>query len=403
MAKEDNKIFIVGINHKTAPFEIREKFQLGRKDILAGLRMMKEYPGIAEMMLVTTCNRIGFYMVLEPGADAFELVDKFYTDYRGISPQTHKENFFIESSPNVTRHLFRVISGLESMVVGEYQIQGQVKEAYSLACQEKTVDTVLHKLLHAAFRVGKKVRNNTTLGEGKQSVSGVASQIMLDNLSPRDTVLVIGVNENSKIMTQALRSAGFDNFIFANRTKYKADMMAEKYGGKARDLSAIEKSLFDADAVFTSTSAPGFIVTTEKLNHLIVQERCPKLIVDMAIPRDIDTKEIPDEIKVYDIGALQDYLDKQIKKQLIDLPKAEKIIENEVQIFQAWSDTPSSNVLKPYAENFEMARQQVLEESKDQFSEQALERVDKLSRSLMHRLKSTFIRVLIKEQQKFKK
>ena len=400
MERKDLKLCIVGMSYKTSEIKDRETYEVSRKDMPETLKYFLQSDDVEEIIGITTCNRLEFYMTIHKKADVFQLLKDYYTKVKSIDASDMKELFYTYENGDVTKHLFRVICGLDSLVLGEYQIQGQVKEGYSIACNNKAVDKVLHKLYHAAFRAGKKVRSKTTLGKGKLSVSGMASKIMIEKLKPNDIVAIVGVNENTKIMTTKLHSKGFRSFIFVNRTRYKADMMADQYGGKSAAIGDIEEVLFKAKAVFTSTGAKGQIITKEMLRRLVVQERCPNLIVDMAIPRDVDSSILPSSIEVYDMDKLQDYLDKERKQHKKAVKDAEKILKAEEQIFQAWSETLDVNVMEPYAENFEKTRQRLVEEYNTQFSEQAFDKVDKLTKSLVHRLQSNFIRIMIKEKAK---
>ncbi len=390
---------VVGINHKTATIEQREKFECGRKEIPDCLKTLFSYPEVEGAVMVTTCNRLEFYLTHNADADPFKIIRKFYSNFRASEVEDNREIFQVLHGKEVTRHLFRVVSGLESMVVGEYQILGQVKEAYSIACQQETVDKILHKLMHAAFRAGKKTRSDTSMGACKQSVSGVASQILIKNLEKESKIAIIGVNENSKIITLALQQSGFSNFVFVNRTYYKAEMMAHNYGGKAMNFEDLEECLASSDAVYTSTGAQHYIASNEMMHRLYKNGKCPKLIIDMAVPRDIDTQNLPEYIIRYDISKLKDYLDKEREFALVDLPKAEEVIENEVQVFQAWSDTQNNQYLNPYAEKFELIRQQLIEENKHAFPQQTLEEVDRMTRSLIHRLQPTIIRALVNTEK----
>ncbi|MFC2131864.1 glutamyl-tRNA reductase [Bacteroidota bacterium] len=401
MANGSLNIALVGINHKSCSVEEREVFQPGRKEVPEYLNKIFGYDEVDGILIISTCNRLEFYMVIQPGFNPFEIIKRIYKE-KNIDFTKYEHIFYTYEEKQVTRHLFKVISGLDSLVLGEYQIQGQVKEGYSIACEVKTVDKILHKLFHAAFRTGKKVRRDTSLGEGRQSVSGMAAQIMIDHLKNTDTICIIGVNENTRIMAEKLTYAGFRNFIFVNRTKFKAEMLAEQFGGKASSIEKLEKALSKSQAVYTSTGAPGYIITSEMLKNLYENEQCPKLMVDMALPRDIDTRELPGDIKTYDIDDLQKYLDEQKKNQLHSVPDAEKIIEDEVSVFQAWSEMRTNSIIEPYSEKFEIIRQQIMEEYKQQFSEMAYERAEKLSKSLVHRMQSTFVQALIRTNQELK-
>jgi len=398
MQKESLKLRLVGISHKTSSVEMREKFQISRDKLSACLSFFRNVKDMREVIVVPTCNRLEFYMVLPEAIDPRSIVYKYY-DSVGISDDINDELFYEMSDFDAVRHIFRVVAGMESLVMGEYQIQGQVKEAYSIACGLKTVDNILHKLFHAAFRTGKKVRSETPVGAGKQSVSGVASEIVIENSDPNDIITIIGVNENTKILAEKLKQKGYKNLIFVNRTLYKAEICAHDYGGKAVDITKIEEAAAKADVLFSCTGAPGFVVDAPMLNRIIESKDYPRMIVDMAIPRDIETDQVKDIINTYDIGDLQKYLDGKMSKRNKAVPLAEKFIEDEVQIYRAWSDTRHNNILQPYAEQFEMIRQQVSDEYLINFPEQSSENLEKLTRSLVHRLQSVFIKAVVKERK----
>jgi glutamyl-tRNA reductase len=401
MEYDNLKLVLIGINHKSSTINEREIFQLETKierEFLEYFYSMEDVEGI---IILSTCNRIEFYMIIHSESSPFDIISKAYNSLK-IDTEKHRTNFYQLEDKEVTEHLFRVISGLDSLVIGEYQIQGQVKEAYSRACDVKTVDKILHKLFHAAFRTGKKVRSDTTLGEGRRSVSGMAAQLMIDNIDKSGTVCIIGVNENTKIMAEKLKSEGFNNFIFVNRTRYKAGMLADEYNGKVIEFDKLEKALSLSNAVYTCTGAPSFIIDSGMINRLHGSNNCPKLFVDMAVPRDIESNDLPNDIKVYDIDNLQRYLDEQMKNRVQAIKEAEQIIEQEVSIFQEWSEMRTNTILEPYSEKFEIIRQQIMDEYKNQLPEAAYEKADKLSRSLVHRMQSTFVRALIRTNQELK-
>jgi len=392
-------LYIFGINHKTSQTIEREAFQLNRKEIPNALKSIKGYSGVEAVLIINTCNRIEYYLILNDNFSPAEVIKKFYLEEKKINLEGKEHLFITLSNEEATKHLFRVISGLESLVLGEYQIQGQVKEAYSLACEAKTLEKVMHKLFHAAFRCGKAVRNSTSLGEGKQSVSGVASKIIIEKTHRNDKIAIIGVNENTKIMASELKNNDYHELIFVNRTLYKAEMLAEEYGGKAAPLDEISKVLAECKAVFSSTGSPDYVVTNDMLQNLLAKGKCPGLIVDMAIPRDIDTRNLPEEIEVYDLGRLNGYLERQNLERMKDIPKAEKIIQDEVRLFQTWAENSDNEILQPIAEKIELVRQNLLNEYENQFNDQTKAKVEKITRQLIHRLKPILMSSLLKSKE----
>lgn len=399
MKKNNLIISVIGSNHHTATIEDRELLEIDKKDIKHSLNSIISNDAVESVLILKTCNRLEYYLLISRDKEPFDIISTFYKQERGIDIENKRDVFYVYNGAEATRHLFRVISGLDSLVVGEYQIQGQVRDAYSIACDVKTMDSVLHKLFHAAFRCGKAVRSKTSLGEGKQSVSGVASGLFLENCNPKDNVTIIGVNENTRIIASELKSAGFKNLTFINRTLYKAEIMAEEYGGEAYPLDKIMYILSNTDAVYSCTGAPNYIVNSQMLHSLAKRNIGPKLIIDMAVPRDFNTSGLPEHIKTFDIGDLKEYLSKQSEKKAKDFPKAEKIIEDEVKVFSAWTEFSGSELLEPFAEKFEITRLQIMDEFASRFAAKDMELVDKLTKRMLHRLQATFINALKKKNQ----
>jgi glutamyl-tRNA reductase len=394
MNDENYQLFVVGINHKTSTISEREVFQINKKDLSSALNYFKSREEVEGVVIISTCNRQEFYLVVKHSTDPFSIINDFYFDKKQVDAESKRELFYLFKQSDVARHLFRIVSGLESVVLGEYQIQGQIKDSYSVACSGKTADKILHKLFHAAFRTGKRVRTHTKIGSGKQSLSGVAYQLINEAIKKEDPITIVGVNENTKIIAEKLSQSGVTNLNFINRTLYKAEELAEKYNGTAYGLDRIEEPLAKSKCLFSCTSSPEYIITSDLLNIIYDQSNCPELIIDMAIPRDIDTKEISQDIKIFNLEGLKIYLEKQRIKTSSDLSLAEKIIEDEVNIFEVWSETQKDDVLGSFAEKIEQMRQQLLDETNLQFSEDEFQLLDKFSRSLIHRLKATVNQVL---------
>lgn len=392
--KNGTEISIVGLSYKTASFAELEEFQLPRKQVGKFLQIFASEIGIEGVVFLSTCNRNEIYFTHTSSIDPKQYVLSFLNEILGKSTKGKEKLFYQYSGRKAISHLFRVISGLDSLVLGEYQIQGQVKEAYSLACQAKTVDKILHKLFHSAFRCGKTIRNTTSIGKGKLSVSGVATEIILQKLTKDMNLLVVGVNENSLILTNQLKKIEFSNFIFANRTLHKAQVLAEEFGGKAISLDEIEMYLPEIDIIFSSTSAPNCIITSESINNSFKKSKRLKLIIDLAIPRDIEAENLPYEVTYYDIQRIHDYLEKQNNAKIQDLPLCEKIIEQEVELFLSWQENSNDEILGPFAEKFEKVRLELLDEYKNTFNPKDFEKIDKLSKQLLHRTKSIFVSAL---------
>ena len=402
MNDENFQLAVVGINYKTSTISEREAFQVNRKEIPEALNYFNSRREIEGVVVVSTCNRLEFYLVLKHDADPFPIINDYFLEKKNIDACKKQELFYLHRDTGVANHLFHVISGLDSMVLGEYQVQGQIKEAYSIACSYKTADKILHKLFHAAFRVGKGVRNETKIGSGKQSLSGIAYRLIKEKVDREDVITIIGVNQNTKIIAENLYRAGFIHLIFINRTLYKAEELAEKYNGLAFSLDRIEDPLITSRCIFSCTGAAGYILTPEIINPVYSKANHPELIIDMAVPRDVDTKGLIKDIEVIDLEGLKVFLNKQEKEIALDLNKAEKLIAVEANIFEAWNDSQKDEYIGLFAEKAEKIRLQLLEEARLQIPDDELPLLDKFSRSLLHRLKSTINQAILINEFNYK-
>ena len=400
MINEINKIAVIGINHKTSTISEREKFQLDRKRIRRALGYFNSMQQVEGIVIVSTCNRLEFYFSLNQNADVFSGITDFYFEEKIIDKPLNKYLFYEFNGLEAIKHLFRVTTGLDSMLLGEYQVQGQIKDAYSIACSEKTTDKILHKLFHAAFRVGKTIRTKTKIGSGNQSLSGIAFNIMKEKLEKDAAITIVGVNQNTKIIADKLNKAGYSNLFFVNRTLHKAQELASKFKGTAFSLDKIEEPIINSSCVFSCTGAPGFIIPSKLINKIYSSSGLIKLIIDMAVPRDIESNGIINKIELIDLEGLKNYLEKQKKEIFADLPEAEKIISNEAEIFEAWSESQNDERMVLLNEQMETIRVQLLNETSIRISEEEFELLEKYSRSLVHRIKSLLIQSLTMQDNK---
>ena len=391
MSTEISKLVVIGISHKTSSVSEREKFQINKKELRNALNYFKEIKDVDGIVIISTCNRLEFYMVSKPDVDLFLLINEFYCK-NGISDFTiHQNQFYMYKGIDAAKHLFNVASSLDSMLLGEYQIQNQVKDAYSLACSEKITEKILHKLFHAAFRASKAVRTKTKIGSCNQSLSGVAFKIINERIKKEDIITIIGVNQNTKIIAEKLYKAGYMHLIFVNRTLHKAEELADKYNGIAFSLDCIEEPMISSKCIFSCTGAPGFVITPDIINKVYSKANLPKLFIDMAVPRDIDISGLKHKIELINIEELKKYLDDQQKEMNSLLPDANKIINEEVDAFKAWGEFQNDESINELNEKIERTRIQILNDIKLQYSEEEFELLDKFSRNFLHRIKPVII------------
>ncbi len=403
MSDEKLQLAVVGISYKTSTVTEREIYQINKKELKQALICFKSIEGVEGVVIVSTCNRLEFYLALKPGVDPFSVLNNFYSVGKIINAKLDKGSFYRYDGIDAAKHLCSVAAGLDSMLTGEYQIQGQIKDAYSLACSEKTAEKILHKLFHAAFRAGKEVRTKTRIGCGSQSLSGIAFKIIQDKLKKEDVITIIGVNQNTKIMAEKLNKSGFSHLLFVNRTLHKAEELAENYNGVAFGLDYIEESLISSKCIFSCTGAPGFILKPDTINRNYSRTKLPKLIIDMAVPRDVNTNGLNREIEVIDIEGLKKYLEDGKKEITSDLPEAERIIKCEAEVFGAWYESQQDLSASMFNEKIELVRSQMLEEARPQISGGELELLDNFSRTLAHRMKSIIIQAIKTSQPENRK
>ena len=394
MNKEISKLVVIGISHKTSSLTEREKFQINKKDIPGALLSIGSINGVEGVVILSTCNRLEFYLTINPEINPFSIINHFYNRKGIVNAPVNEKLFFLCNGMSAAKHLFNVAAGLDSMLIGEHQIQGQVKDAYSMACSQNTADKILHKLFHSAFRAGKAVRTKTKIGSYNQSLSNVAFKIIKKEFRKEDAITIVGVNQNTKVVADKLMQAGFSHLLFVNRKLYKAEELADKYNGLAFSLDYIEEPLICAKCVFSCTGAPGFIIDAELINRVYSKNQQPKLLIDMAVPRDINTEGLINGIKVIDIEGLQKYLEKEREEISLDIPEAENIVSCEASVFEAWNESQKDETMCFLEEKMEMARLQLLDEISMQQSISDMEILEKFSKSLAHRLKTVFTQTI---------
>ncbi len=385
---------VIGTSYKFSQIELLEKLQLNRKELNDALNLFTKICSINGIVIVSTCNRVEFYISHSNEIDFKESFKKFYNEFRNLDTTLFEDKIYVKTNSECVSHLFRVISGLDSLVLGEYQIQGQVKEAYSIACQAKTADKMIHKLFHSAFRCGKRIRSTTSIGKGRQSIAGISSEIIVEQLEPSSCVTIVGINENSKIIAQDLIKQGCKNIFVVNRTLHKAMAFAEEFGATAFPLDRLEEVLPKSDIIFTSTSAPNPIISANLIAESFRLTRKPRLIIDIAIPRDVETAGLPKEINYLDIENIKQFLDNRLKNRAEDLPLCENIIDEETKLFLAWQESQNDDIFAPVAEKLEAVRLQLLEEYQTTVPPTFFEKIDKITRQFLHRMKPVFISLL---------
>ena len=333
-------ILLIGVNHKTAPVEIRERLAFNDEACADGLRRLVDGDVVREGLIVSTCNRVEILSAtandqLEFGAGRLTQ----FLDSTGSLPSGFLEqHLYQHTDENAVRHLFRVASSLDSMVVGEPQVLGQVRHAYSLAVQAGTAGRVLNRLVHHTFRVAKRVRTETGIAANAVSISYMAVELgkkIFDSLKGC-TVMLIGAGEMAELSARHLVNAGAARVIIANRTEETARRIAQEFGGTAVSLDQLDQALTEADVVICSTGAPNYVLTEAHARAARERRRNrPTCFIDISVPRNIDpaVSNVPN-VFLFDIDDLESVISSNIREREREAERAELIVQSEVMQFQ---------------------------------------------------------------------
>ncbi|MCK4777071.1 MAG: glutamyl-tRNA reductase [Actinomycetia bacterium] len=352
-------IITVGLSHKTAPVEIREKLSFPEKLQEDALRMLLKNKHISEAVILSTCNRTEIYSVVtESEAGKMEIV-KFLYSFQDFKKNELDDYLYFRYDSDAIYHLFCVTASIDSMIVGEAQILGQVKEAYQYAYDAGVTRLIFNRMFRHGIGVGKKVRTDTDIGESAVSISYAAVQLaksVFEELVGR-TIMIIGAGEMSELTAKHLLSSGDNKVLVANRTFRKGKEIADKFGGKAIKFDEIIDYLAKTDIVISSTSASGYILNKEEMAEVMHKRRNkPIFLIDIAVPRDINPEvEKLYNVFLYDVDDLESVVQANIQERIQEAEKAKVIIEREVEDFSSWISSlevvPTIKALRQKVEN----------------------------------------------------
>lgn len=330
-------IFAIGMSHHTSPVELRERFAFAETKIPDALKSLRD-AGIAdEAVILSTCNRVEIYIASEAEpAKAFTELKQFLLSAReDARPTEIGEVIYQFSEPQSLQHLFKVACGLDSMVLGETEILGQLKDAYELAHKNNSTGARLNKAFQRAFNVAKYVRTETNIQRGSVSVASVAVELaekIFDSLQGRD-VLVIGAGDTSEKVARALFSRGAKSIVVASRSFERAEVLAKEFNGRAVKFDDWSAEFDKIDIAISSTAAPHHILDRDKLTPMMRHRKDrPLLLIDIAVPRDIDPAvNFLENVYLYNIDDLQAIADDHLKQRREEIVRCEKIIKDKVE------------------------------------------------------------------------
>jgi glutamyl-tRNA reductase len=333
-------IVLTGLSHKTAPVEVRECLALSKERVAEALRALVDGRVVREGLIVSTCNRVEVLAVVEDGKleEGSRRVREVLSRGRSLHEELLSTHLYTRTGAEAVRHLFRVASSLDSMVVGEPQILGQVRQAYAQAVETGTAGRVLHRLMHHAFHAAKRVRSETEIAAAAVSVSYAAVELgrkILETLEGR-TVLLVGAGEMAELAARHLASAGASNILVANRTHETARRLAADFGGRAVPFERMDEALASADVVICSTGAREYIITPETAARARAARRnAPTFYVDISVPRNIDPAVGRlDNMFVFDVDDLAAVVASNVREREREAARATLIVESEAREFE---------------------------------------------------------------------
>ncbi|MCK5237166.1 MAG: glutamyl-tRNA reductase [Deltaproteobacteria bacterium] len=387
-------LILVGLNHKSAPVEIREKLSYDSESLSSSLKDLISNYGVSEGVILSTCNRVEIIGVVDDLTKGAWEIKKFMAESRSIAFDELEEHLYVHTGEDAVRHIFRVSCGLDSMVMGEPQILGQVKDAYAEAIHHKSAGVIINRLYHKAFNVAKKVRTETKIGASAVSISFAAVELarkIFQDLSGK-RVMLVGAGEMAELAAKHLLNSGVEDIIVANRTLERAEKLAGEFGGKAVLFSDFASHLKDTDIVIASTASPKFIIKPDDLKSALkVRGAKPMFFIDISVPRNIDPRiNDLDSVYLYDIDDLQEVIAANLKEREKEAAEAEKLILGEIDTFYTWVKSldvvPTIVALR---ENLDKIRKNELEKALSQLnglSEKDKKVIDSMTSAIVNKV-----------------
>jgi len=333
------KLLVTGVSHKTAPVEVRECLAFREETLRPALADLKAREGVVEAVILSTCNRVEVIVTTEDSADPVAIVDGFLADLKGLSPDTIAPHVFRHEGREAIHHLFRVAASLDSMVIGEPQILGQLKNAYAAAKDSGAICGWLDGLLARAFNVAKRVRSETGIGQMAVSISYAAVELarkIFGSLNHR-TVMIVGAGKMSELAARHLRRSGASHVFVTNRTHERAIEMAKLFQGTPVEYTRFVGMLPEVDIVIASSGAPHYILRKDEMSRVISARRNkPMFLIDIAVPRNIEpaVNEV-DNVFLYDIDDLQEVVNANLRERMKEADHAESLVDEEVERMMA--------------------------------------------------------------------
>ena len=383
-------LFLLGVNHRTAALEDREALALSPAEVLDLLERLAPRGVLRECLVLSTCNRTEIYAVAAEITAAEQEVRNAVKHLRGrdlLEPGPHR---YLRSGPAVAAHLLRVACGLDSMVLGDVQILGQVKEAYRLARQAGTAGVLLDRLLETALHAGKRARGETAIGAGHVSMSSSAVATAVDAVGLRGRrVLVVGAGETARLAARHAADHHPAVIVIANRSEERAEALAQEVGGHPMPLERLHEALATVDVMFSATSAPGTVIAADVVREAMARRPArPLMVLDLALPRDVEAAagDVPG-VTLRTLDTIRAAVDQSLSTRSAEVPQVEAIVAEEGDRFSQWTRSLAATpTLIALREHFERIRSEELDRVLRHANDEERQRAERLTRVLVNRL-----------------
>ncbi len=386
-------LYCTGINHRTAPIEIREKLWFSTEEVRSFLPLIKKDLA-KECILISTCNRTELYYVPQEEHADNSKIWKRLSEYKHADTTVDEKNFYSLSSLNAVKHLFHVSTGIDSMVLGDIQILHQIKEAYGLAQEQQTAGLLINRLINIASHVGKRAKTETEISEGAVSMSYAAAELaskIFEDLSKR-TAMLIGAGETGKLTAKHLCGRQLGKLLLANRTRKRAEDLASQFDASVVDFENIRSELRNADIIISSVDTSSYILSSADIAQAMKHRGSrPLFIIDIGVPRNIDpAANTIANVFLHDVDALNHIIDNNIDHRKAEVPKIKEIILDELTQFNNWYNSLQVNpTIQQLRDQLETIRQSEVEKHKHHFAPEKQEELELLTKRIINKILHT--------------
>ncbi|MBU8905070.1 glutamyl-tRNA reductase [Desertibacillus haloalkaliphilus] len=387
-------ILVIGLNYKTAPVEIREKFAFQESELSQALYQLRHSKSILECTIVSTCNRTEIYAVVDQLHTGRHFTKAFLSEWFDLPKEEFTQYLDIREDTHAIEHLFRVVCGLDSMILGETQILGQVKDSFLFAQAEQATGTIFNELFKQAITLAKRSHSETEIGNNAVSVSYAAVELgkkIFGDFKDKH-VLILGAGKMSELTAKHLHANGAEQVTVINRTKTKAAELAKRFLGQARPFEELQSAIVEADILISSTGAQNYVISQDLVKDTLKSRKGrPLFMVDIAVPRDLDPQLAElDDVYLYDIDDLQGIVEANMQERQKEAEKIELMIEAEIDEFKQWLNTlgvvPLISALRTKALNVQAETMQSIERKLPDLTEREKKVLRKHTKSIVNQL-----------------